>query len=121
MDSRLISAQACQQCLSLGQVATDKKSNEINATPALLKLLDIKGVLITIDVKGCQTAIAAQIIQQKGDYVLALKGNQGQLHEAVVDYFDTAQADMQHKETLDCGHGRIETRTHYLHGYLHNS
>jgi len=116
----VVSAWACQQRLSLGQVATDEKSNEITAIPALLKLLDIKGALITIDAMGCQTAIAEQIIQQKGDYVLALKGNQGQLHEAVVDYFDAAQAagftqpGMQHKETVDCGHGRIETRTHYL-------
>jgi predicted transposase YbfD/YdcC len=117
----VVSVWACQQHLSLGQVATDEKSNEITAIPALLKLLDIiKGALVTIDAMGCQTAIAEQIIQQKGDYVLALKGNQGQLHEAVVDYFDAAQAagftqaGMQHKETLDCGHGRIETRTHYL-------
>lgn len=63
---------------------------------------------------GCQTDIAERIIQQKGDYVLALKGNQGQRHETIVDYFDTAQAagftqaGMQHKETLDCGHGRIK-------------
>ena len=116
----VVSAWACQQRLSLGQVATDEKSNEITAIPALLKLLDIQGALITVDTMGCQTDIAAQVIQQKSDYVLALKGNQGQLHEAVVDYFDVAeaagfaQASMQHKETLDFGHGRIETRTHYL-------
>lgn len=116
----VVSAWACQQRLSLGQVATDEKSNEITAIPALLDLLDIKGALITIDAMGCQKEIAEQITCQHGDYVLALKGNQSLLHEAVVDYFETAEAaeftqvEARYKQTLDSGHGRIETRHHYL-------
>jgi len=116
----VVSAWACQQRLSLGQIATDQKSNEITAIPALLQLLEIKGALITLDAMGCQKDIAKQIIRQKGHYVLALKGNQGLLHEAVVDYFQVAESagfariEAQHKHTLDCGHGRIETRSHYL-------
>ena len=116
----VVSAWACRQRLSLGQVATDNKSNEITAIPLLLDMLDLKGALITLDAMGCQKDIANQITCKKGDYVLALKGNQGQMHEAVVDYFETAQAadfaqvDLQYKQTLDSGHGRIETRSHYL-------
>ena len=116
----VVSAWACRQRLSLGQVATDEKSNEITAIPLLLDMLDLKGALITLDAMGCQKDIANQITCKKGDYVLALKGNQGQMHEAVVDYFETAQAadfarvDLQYKQTLDSGHGRIETRSHYL-------
>ena len=116
----VVSAWACRQRLSLGQVATDNKSNEITAIPLLLDMLDLKGALITLDAMGCQKDIANQITQNKGDYVLAPKGNQGQMHEAVVDYFETAQAadfaqvDLQYKQTLDSGHGRIETRSHYL-------
>ena len=116
----VVSAWACRQRLSLGQVATDNKSNEITAIPLLLDMLDLKGALITLDAMGCQKDIANQITQNKGDYVLALKGNQGQMHEAVVDYFETAQTadfarvDLQYKQTLDSGHGRIETRSHYL-------
>ena len=72
--------------LTLGQVATDKKSNEITAIPELLRLVDIRGGVITIDAMGTQTAIAAQVIAGGGDYVLALKGNQSTLHQAVVDY-----------------------------------
>ena len=116
----VVSAWACQQRLSLAQVATEEKSNEITAIPELLDLLDIKGALITIDAMGCQRDIAKKIVAKQGDYVLALKGNQGRLHEAVVDYFQTAQANnfvnvnVLQKQTLDSGHGRVETRTHYL-------
>jgi predicted transposase YbfD/YdcC len=116
----MVSAWACQQRLSLAQVATEEKSNEITAIPALLDLLDIKNALITIDAMGCQKDIAEKIVKKQGDYVLALKGNQGQLHEAVVDYFQTAQmnnyanVEIQKKQHVDSGHGRIETRTHYL-------
>ena len=86
----VVSAWACRQRLSLGQVSTDEKSNEITAIPALLDLLNIKGALITIDAMGCQRDIAKKIDEKEGRYVLALKGNQGTLHEAVVDYFQAA-------------------------------
>ena len=72
--------------LTLGQVATNEKSNEITAIPELLKLVDISGAIITIDAMGTQTAIAKQIVDGKADYVLALKGNQGSLYEAASDY-----------------------------------
>ena len=74
--------------LSLGQVACAEKSNEITAIPELLRLVDIKGTIITIDAMGTQKAIAAQIVAGKADYVLALKGNQETLHQQVIDYVD---------------------------------
>ena len=115
----VVSAWACEQRLSLGQLATEQKSNEITAIPELLPLLDVRGALITVDAMGCQKDIAEAIVTQQADYVLALKGNQGRLHEAVVDCFTVAEAaDFagvagQFKDTQDTGHGRIETRTHY--------
>src|SRR5207253_3743414 len=72
--------------LSLGQVACAEKSNEITAIPELLRLVDIQGTIITIDAMGTQKAIAAQIVDSGADYVLALKGNQETLHQAVIDY-----------------------------------
>ena len=116
----MVSAWACKQRVSLGQRATSEKSNEITAIPALLDLLEIKGALITIDAMGCQSEIAQRITAKKADYVLALKGNQGHLHEAVVHYFEAAEAaDFTHvpiktHQQIDSGHGRVETRAHYL-------
>ena len=76
----------------LGQEATEEKSNEITAIPKLLALLELHGCIVTIDAMGCQRALAERIVEQGGDYVLGLKGNQGSLHEAVEEYFTTAQA-----------------------------
>ncbi len=81
-----VSVWASEFGLSLGQVACADKSNEITAIPQLLRLVDIKGAIITIDAMGTQKAIAAQIIEGGADYVLALKGNQETLHQAVIDY-----------------------------------
>lgn len=104
--------------LSLGQVTCAEKSNEITAIPELLRLVDIKGAIITIDAMGTQKAIAAQIVDSEADYVLALKGNQETLHQAVIDYVDEqAENDFanvkarQHK-TRETAHGREETRTY---------
>ncbi len=83
-----VSVWASEFGLSLGQVACDEKSNEITAIPELLRLVDIKGAIITIDAMGTQKAIAAEIIDGGADYVLALKGNQETLHQAVIDYID---------------------------------
>jgi predicted transposase YbfD/YdcC len=100
----------------LGQLATEAKSNEITAIPQLLALLQIKGCIVTIDAMGCQTKIAAQIIAQGGDYVLALKGNQETLEREVEEAFidadarDYAGLDTQVLETVERGHGRCETR-----------
>jgi predicted transposase YbfD/YdcC len=104
--------------LSLGQVACEERSNEITAIPELLRLVDIKGAIITIDALGTQKAIAEQIIDSGADYVLALKGNQETLHQAVLDYvnqhLDNEFADVaarRHQET-DQGHGREECRSY---------
>ena len=75
----MISAWSSQQRLVLGQCKVANKSNEITAIPELLKLLELHGAVVTIDAMGCQRTIAAQIIDQKADYVLGLKGNQGTL------------------------------------------
>jgi predicted transposase YbfD/YdcC len=104
--------------LSLAQVACAEKSNEITAIPELLRLVDIRGAIITIDAMGTQKAIAEQIVDSKADYVLALKGNQGTLHDAVIDYIDKesrdgfAKAKVRSHITRDTGHGREETRSY---------
>ncbi len=104
--------------LSLGQVACAEKSNEITAIPELLRFVDIKGAIITIDAMGTQKAIAEQIIDSKADYVLALKGNQETLHQAVIDYIDEQSkndfADVHARRhlTKETGHGREETRSY---------
>jgi predicted transposase YbfD/YdcC len=111
-----VSVWASEFGLSLGQVACDDKSNEITAIPELLGLVNIEGAIITIDAMGTQKAIAAQIIEQKADYVLALKGNQEKLHDAVIEYIDQqlendfAGLDARQHTTMETGHGRDETR-----------
>ncbi len=83
----MVSAWSKQNGLVLDQVKVDDKSNEITAIPKLLTRLDIAGAVIMIDAMGCQKKIAEKIIQQKGDYVLSLKGNHELLHEEVTTYF----------------------------------
>jgi predicted transposase YbfD/YdcC len=115
----LVSAWATESGLVIGQVATDTKSNEITAIPALLKLLALEGATVTIDAMGCQTAIAAQIVEQGADYILALKDNQPTLHERVRLAFVDADAavgtalplaDLATHTTVEKDHGRIERR-----------
>ena len=112
----MVSAWATENRVVLGQVATEAKSNEITAIPRLLDLLVLKGCIVTIDAMGCQTKIAEQIIAAGGDYVLALKGNQGTLAEEVEEAFidadakDYAGLDSQVIETSERHHGRVETR-----------
>ena len=120
----LLSAWAGANRVVLGQVATEAKSNEITAIPQLLALLQIKGCIVTIDAMGCQTKIAAQIIAQGGDYLLALKGNQETLEREVEEAFidadarDYAGVDSQVLETVERGHGRHETRRYRTLGDL---
>jgi predicted transposase YbfD/YdcC len=120
----IVSAWATRNGLVLGQQATDAKSNEITAIPELLEVLLLKGCIVTIDAMGCQKKIAQQIIDQGGDYVLALKGNQGKLAEEVEEAFIDADAkdykDMatDRYETNDRGHGRVETRRYWTLGNL---
>jgi predicted transposase YbfD/YdcC len=112
----LVSVWAGEYGLSLGQVACDEKSNEITAIPELLRLVDIKGAILTIDAMGTQKAIAEQVVAGGADYVLALKGNQETLHQAVVDYIDEQLegdlTDAQEHVTTETKHGREETRTY---------
>ncbi len=111
-----VSIWASEFGLSLGQVACAEKSNEITAIPELLRLVDIKGAIITIDAMGTQKAIAAEIVKGGADYVLALKGNQETLHKAVIDYIDEQLegnlADAREYTTTEKGHGREEIRTY---------
>jgi len=113
---QLVSAWATRNRLVLGQVAVDPASNEITAVPALLRLLALNGCIVTIDAMGCQTAIAAQIVGQGAEYVLALKDNQPTLHQAVATLFAEGRADGFASVTADThrrvdkGHGRIEVR-----------
>lgn len=111
-----VSVWASEFGLSLGQVACAEKSNEITAIPELLRLVDIKGAIITIDAMGTQKAIAEEIIEGGADYVLALKGNHETLHQAVIDYIDEQlDGDMKSARehvTVEKGHGRDEKRTY---------
>jgi predicted transposase YbfD/YdcC len=115
----LVSAWAVESGLAVGQVATEAKSNEITAIPALLKLLALEGATVTIDAMGCQTAIASQIVGQGADYVLALKDNHEHLHNRVRSAFGDADAavgtalrlaDLEAHTTVEKDHGRIERR-----------
>ena len=108
----MVSAWGCEQRLVLAQVATDEKSNEITAVPKLLEMLSLKGTIVTTDALNCQRAIARQIVDQGGDYVLALKGNQGTLHDDVIRFLDDPASKVSaSKPVVDADHGRIETRT----------
>jgi predicted transposase YbfD/YdcC len=112
----MVSAWSAANRLVLGQVKVDDKSNEITALPRLLELLVIKGCLVTIDAMGCQTEIAAQIVAQGGDYLLAVKKNQKHLFEDVAHLFKHAVPDNFQAEgfdaarTVDKQHGRLEIR-----------
>ena len=108
----MVSVWGCKERMVLAQIATDAKSNEITAVPKLLEMLTLKDTIVTADALNCQRAIAQQIVDQGGDYALALKGNQGTLHDDVVLFLD----DPECKATtaapvVESNHGRIETRT----------
>jgi len=99
----------------LGEVLTDEKSNEITAIPELLRVINIKGHIVTIDAMGCQTAIAELIKGKRADYVLALKGNQGTLHEDVKLYFDAPEllSGCAYTKTIEKAHSSIERREYW--------
>jgi len=129
----IVSAWAEKNRLVLGQVKVDEKSNEITAIPDLLRVLDITGCIITTDAMGCQQEIAATVIEKEGDYILALKENQGHLYEDIRELFagaiEVSFFDVEHTyaKTTNKNHGRIEVRecwaitdpdfTHYLRGF----
>ena len=113
---RMVSAWATANRMVLGQVKVHDKSNEITAIPELLRVLQVRGCIVTIDAMGCQKRIAKAITERGGDYVLAVKKNQGRLYEEVKQLFGYGQSieykDTKHDyhETVGKGHGRIETR-----------
>lgn len=112
----MVSAFAARNHLVLAQVKVNDKSNEITALPKLLQMLEIAGCIVTIDAMGCQTAIAAKIVEKNADYVLALKANQGNLYEDAAFFFAEARRTQftgiahDYHKCVDKGHGRIETR-----------
>jgi predicted transposase YbfD/YdcC len=112
----LVSAWAVENRLILGQQAVEEGSHEIAAIPELLRVLDLAGALVTIDAAGCQVEIANQVRDQGGDYLLAVKGNQPTLHDALRGLFERALdgdfAGLRHDtfEAAEAGHGREEWR-----------
>ena len=111
----MVSAWVHENHVAFGQLTVDAKSNEITAIPELLKLLEVEEATVTIDAIGCQREIAAQIVAQGGDYVLALKANQGTLYEDVQMYMEDSIAqgfagEQDFCKTVEKGHGRLETR-----------
>ena len=105
-----------------GQVKTEEKSNEITAIPELLDMLDLKGMIITIDAMGCQKKIVEKIAEKEAEYVISLKGNQQSIHRDVKEFFDHPCDDayyqcyniQREEDSIEIGHGRIEKRTCYL-------
>jgi len=111
----MVSAWATGNGVVLGQVKVDEKSNEITAIPQLLKLLDIRGCIVTLDAMGCQKDIAEDIVSKGADYCLCVKGNQGNTEEEVQSYFDTTSIPPgQQLQTVDNDHGRLETRRYFV-------
>ncbi len=112
----MVSAWATQNKIVLGQRKAEEKSNEITAIPELLKLLDVSGCLVTIDAAGCQKENARLIVDGGGDYLLATKGNQGNLHDDIIFIFDRAHRnefrgiDSDYTRIVSQGHGRMEIR-----------
>ncbi len=115
----MVSAWLSEFGLTMAQVATEEKSNEITAIPELMRLIDLKGAIITIDAMGTQTAIVDQIVDGEGDYILALKANQDSLFQQVMNYVDEHISDdfagvpaERLEEETKKGHGRIDSRTY---------
>jgi predicted transposase YbfD/YdcC len=119
--AHIVSVFATENRLTLAQVKTDEKSNEITAIPELLALVALKGAIVTIDAMGCQYKIADQIVESGGDFLFSLKGNQETLHEDVQGYlkdvdFKHPEEDIKVEITHDVDHGRIERRSHGVSG-----
>lgn len=106
--------------MCLGQVITDSKSSEITVIPKLLEALEIRGCVVTIDAMGCQREIAKKIVEAGGDYCLAVKANQGNLHADISNHVAAqmrspySKAKVSRHETNEEGHGRVEKRSYYV-------
>ena len=116
----MVSAWASEHRMVLGQTRTEAYSNEITAIPELLKVLELKGCLVTIDAMGCQKNIAQQVLQGGADYLLAVKTNQGELHQNIKDLFACCEGvglngvDYSHHEQVGKDHGRLERRQRWV-------
>lgn len=111
----VVSAWVVENQITLGQLATDEKSNEITAVPELLDMIDISGAIITADAMSCQKKIVEKITGKGADYVIALKANQGTFLEDAALFFSTEAEHTQRLEMpIEKGHGRIEQRSYYL-------
>ena len=110
----VVSAFVAENQITLGEITTEEKSNEITAVPELLDSLEIKNSIITADAMSCQKQIVQTITQKKADYVIALKGNQPGLLENVALYFDSFEKEIPILSTNEKGHGRIEKREYRL-------
>jgi predicted transposase YbfD/YdcC len=112
----VVSAWVSEQSVVLGQLKCEEKSNEITAIPELVKILNLEGCVVTIDAMGCQKEIVPEIVNKEADYVIALKGNQGLLHQAVKQYWEWAAHENFRALSVDTcvtwekDHGRIEER-----------
>ena len=118
---QIVSAWSSEHQLVLGHVTVESTSNEIKAVPVLLKLLDLEGTLVSLDAMGCQKDTTDLIVEGGGDYLVALKGNQGTLHQAAQDLFKDVLKDTRNtrenperNSSFDVGHGREEERTCYV-------
>ena len=116
----MVSAWARESGLVLAQRKVDKKSNEITAVPELLKALELSGAIVTLDAMGCQTKIVNQIINQKADYLITLKKNQGGLYKRVDELFqlalsqDKINSESSNYSVFESGHGRTENRNYHV-------
>jgi len=114
----MVSAWASKNGVVLGAVKVDDKSNEITAIPELLNLIAINGCIVTIDAMGCQKEIAKKIVEGQGDYVLAVKGNNKNLHEDLQLFFKDSVEEktkgIDYYETFECDHGRLDRRKYWI-------
>lgn len=110
----VLSAFVTENQITLGELAVPEKSNEITAIPALLDIIDVEGEIVSIDAMGCQKKIVKKIRKKKADYVIALKGNQGEFHSDVALYFSEFAGQHPVHTTVEKGHGRVETREYRL-------
>ncbi|GAB3522646.1 ISAs1 family transposase [Photobacterium alginatilyticum] len=112
----MVSAFGTTNGVVLGQLKTDAKSNEITAIPELIKLLDIKGCLVSIDAIACQKNIASTIVDSGGDYLLAVKGNQETLAKSIQQALleSVKASSLRNNVTIEQGHGRVEVREYHV-------
>jgi predicted transposase YbfD/YdcC len=110
----IVSAWVAENQVTLGEIKTDEKSNEITAVPELLDMIDVEGSIVTADAMSCQKAITQKITEKKADYVIGLKGNQETLRDDVELYFENYTQQCEKTVTKEKNHGRIEKREYFL-------